>query len=652
MPKPLRYLFIALALVALAFVAWNGLSRDPQAAVEESAAPRIDAREVGAPLAKSPDFAESSVERTETAVAPTSDEPATSEASGHDENTDRPTATLTARFVDTLGNPWPDVLVLGAKRTQTRATSDAEGRITLALSQPPGMGSSWSVELVVRRKGCESKALDCVLTAGQTTTLGDVVLGPGVDVYGRTVDETGAAVPFVWVGPEIGEFDPADESRRVSREYSNLESSLLVESGLNGDFHLEGLSVGKARLWAFSTERRMVWSDEFTLVDGVDLHGFVVVVPRLRDDEVVAGIVLSPEGNPVSGAFVSCSYRNLARMGSKGAMTGPDGRFRLAVEPGFPTYDLSASDPEQRYSEATLLDVKLGTGKFELRLGVNEPFYLVLRGPDGELVNECTVQLYRESRSGAWNANFIRPSSDGEGRYALPVPIGRMRLEIEAKGYIRHESEKLDRPVARSTIEIRLARAKLLRGRVLAQGQPVADASVSRFPDAGNVSLTVNGFRAVHDGWPEAGTTTDAEGRFELPFSGDEPQWIRAVAPGFAPSELGPLVPDESTALEFALVRGGVIEGVVLLPGGVDAEGTILGLSRGDGFGRSYRAGPGGRYRFEGLTPGPWQVLELDREVDPQTGGTVRMRSSEPIEWSCEVRDGRTTRFDLDLSKP
>jgi hypothetical protein len=434
MPKPLRYLFIALALVALAFVAWNGLSRDPQAAVEESAAPRIDAREAGAPLAKSPNFAESSVERTETAVAPTSNGPATSEASGHDEIADKPTATLTARFVDALGNPWPDVLVLGAKRTQTRATSDAEGRITLAPSQPPGMGSSWSVELVVRRKGCESKALDCVLTAGQTTTLGDVVLGPGVDVYGRTVDETGAAVPFVWVGPEIGEFDPADESRRVSREYSNLESSLLVESGLNGDFHLEGLSVGQARLWAKSTESRMVWSDEFTLVEGVDLHGFVLTVPHPREEEVVAGIVLAPDGSPASGMFVSCAFRSQLRSGSKGMITGENGRFRLVVEPGYATYDLSASDPEQRHTDASLLDVKPGAGNFELRLGANEPFYLVLRGPDGEPVNECTVQLYRETPGGVWNANFNRPRSDGEGRYELPVPTGRMRLEIEGQG--------------------------------------------------------------------------------------------------------------------------------------------------------------------------------------------------------------------------
>jgi hypothetical protein len=651
MPKPLRYLFIVLALFGLGLAIWTGVPRRSDA-VEESAAPGIEAREVEAPTAKAPEFAEPSVERNETAVAPTSSEPTPRDSSGDDEDADRPIAMLTARFVDKLGSPWPDVLVLGTKRMQTRAASDAEGRITLALSQPPGMGSSWSVEFVVRRKGCESQALECVLTAGQTTTLGDVVLGPGVDVYGRTVDETGAAVPFVWVGPEIGEFDPTDESGRISREYSHIESSLFVESGLNGDFHLEGLPVGKAWLWAKSTESRTVWSDEFTLVEGVDLHGVLLTVPRPREEEVVAGIVLAPDGTPASGAFVSCAFRDQLRSGSKGMITGENGRFRLVVEPGYNTYDLSANDPEQRYSETSLLDVKPGAGNIELRLGVNEPFYLVLRGPDGESVNECNLQLFRETPGGVWNANFHRLRSDGEGRHELPVPTGRMRLEIEAKGYVRHESEKLERPVARSTLEIRLARAKLLRGRVLAQGEPVAGASVSRFPDAGNVSLTVNGFRAVHDGWPEAGATTDAEGRFELPFSGDERQWIRADAPGFAPSELGPLVPDESVALELALVRGGVIEGVVLLPGGADAEGTILGLSRGDGFGRSYRAGPGGRYRFEGLTPGPWQLLQLEREIDPQSGNTVRMRSSEPIEWSCEVRDGRTTRFDLDLSRP
>jgi hypothetical protein len=53
----------------------------------------------------------------------------------------------------------------------------------------------------------------------------------------------------------------------------------------------------------------------------------------------------------------------------------------------------------------------------------------------------------------------------------------------------------------------------------------------------------------------------------------------------------------------------------VLLPDGRDGEGTVAGFNCGDGHPRTLRAGPGGRYRVEHLTPGNWQVVERDEEL-------------------------------------
>jgi hypothetical protein len=61
------------------------------------------------------------------------------------------------------------------------------------------------------------------------------------------------------------------------------------------------------------------------------------------------------------------------------------------------------------------------------------------------------------------------------------------------------------------------------------------------------------------------------------------------------------------------------------------------------------RAGPQGVFRFEGLAPGKWQVLPREAEVDPSTNSYASTDDPDPIEWSCEVLDGRTTRCDLDL---
>jgi len=42
-------------------------------------------------------------------------------------------------------------------------------------------------------------------------------------------------------------------------------------------------------------------------------------------------------------------------------------------------------------------------------------------------------------------------------------------------------------------------------------------------------------------------------------------------------------------------------------------------------------------------------VLASDVDVDPQRSTYTSLAEADPIEWSCEVAVGRTTRCDLDL---
>ena len=93
----------------------------------------------------------------------------------------------------------------------------------------------------------------------------------------------------------------------------------------------------------------------------------------------------------------------------------------------------------------------------------------------------------------------------------------------------------------------------------------------------------------------------------------------------------------------------GEIEGRVVFSDGRDAAGVIVGLHRGDNGPRTQRAGPDGRFRFEGLTPGPYEVLQMEQEIDPYTTTASSGGPAYEVEWSCEVFEGRTTRFDLEL---
>jgi len=86
----------------------------------------------------------------------------------------------------------------------------------------------------------------------------------------------------------------------------------------------------------------------------------------------------------------------------------------------------------------------------------------------------------------------------------------------------------------------------------------------------------------------------------------------------------------------------------VLPPAGREAVGLLVSVSRGDGDVRFERTDEDGRFRFDGLTPGGWNVAYRVREA---RWSAHYGSGSDPWEprWDCRVVDGSTTRYDIDL---
>ncbi|MEM7262796.1 MAG: carboxypeptidase-like regulatory domain-containing protein, partial [Planctomycetota bacterium] len=102
--------------------------------------------------------------------------------------------------------------------------------------------------------------------------------------------------------------------------------------------------------------------------------------------------------------------------------------------------------------------------------------------------------------------------------------------------------------------------------------------------------------------------------------------------------------------IEVELEVGGVIEGELLLPDGESPAGRYVAASCGDGKILTTNLGRDGRYRFAALTPGSWLVRETFPALLRGSIGSGRAtKPGETTHWSCEVRAGETTRFDLDL---
>jgi hypothetical protein len=130
--------------------------------------------------------------------------------------------------------------------------------------------------------------------------------------------------------------------------------------------------------------------------------------------------------------------------------------------------------------------------------------------------------------------------------------------------------------------------------------------------------------------------------------------FLRASRDGFAPAELGPLVVDcrkGQDGIELRLTEGGSIVGRVIMAPGRDPAGTIVAVSRGDGFPQSMLADTSGAFLFERLTPGPWLVEKRLDEDQGRMSWSGSSRSEQVSQsWSCIVEEGKTTRYDLDLS--
>ena len=145
---------------------------------------------------------------------------------------------------------------------------------------------------------------------------------------------------------------------------------------------------------------------------------------------------------------------------------------------------------------------------------------------------------------------------------------------------------------------------------------------------------------------------SDAQGRFAIATSGFQRHALRVEADGFAPAIVWGVM-NRTQDLVVDLTTGGAIEGDVRSRDGRDPCGILLGATCGDEHIVYTRTDEHGRYRFERLTPGPWQVRVLVREATPddsEYGETVVGRAGTSFEADCEVQQGSTTRFDIDAA--
>ena len=244
-----------------------------------------------------------------------------------------------------------------------------------------------------------------------------------------------------------------------------------------------------------------------------------------------------------------------------------------------------------------------------------------------------------------------------DGSILVRVPAEPFHVNAGAPGYGMGSQGPFEPESSPEELDFVLERYGYIRGRVVADGAPVANArlhghyappfgKVARFRDELFTTLGT-GPALVHD--------ADADGYFEIPRVSRMPVTLHAEAPGFARAQSealdAPLVESiEGVVLE--LPRPATLFGRVLVAAGVDVQGTIVGITRGDGHVQTKAVGADGVFRFERLPPGCYQVKRCMPEHQGDMRGRRLWPANDVDELPCdvEVAAGEAVELDLDLT--
>lgn len=489
--------------------------------------------------------------------------------------------------VDPEGRPVP-----GAEIRVSEATADPMSRfLQQEEPQPAATSAEDGFFRVEDRRAGETVDLDAsrpgyapAVAAGVQVPPDQpvrLVLQPSAAVEGRTVDPDGKPVAGVRVF--VHPSDPTSLGGGF-RMFSVSRSQQAV-SDETGFFRIEDVIPGGIELQATASGYQRSELANLEVRSGQELKGVEVV---LAPGAVVEGRVFSPSGQPLAGAEVGVTDPTIDFFFGS-ATTDGDGRFRLeGIAPG--TRSVQAEHKSYRRAIKEL-EVRLGENSVDLRLegGVEIRGRVVDEG--GVPVASARVSLRAGPRS--WNQPDATSGADGS--FALDgVADGTYRVVADKEGFAR----------SREGVEVTVAGSSLsgIEVKLTAGGSIVGQLSGLEFAELATVQISLGGSRQSGQVTPDGGYRIDhvepGEHRVTASLAGGSRQAEGQVT-------LEPGAPEARLDLEFS---GGITLTGRVLRNGAAASGLNVMLSGAGLSGRHGDTDHQGRFRFEGLDSGSYEL--------------------------------------------
>lgn len=509
-----------------------------------------------------------------------------------------------------LANPFATVDT--GNRARYSATSDEDGDFRFPRLPVGVEFVMWVThDEYAPREGFPLRAL-----AEEEQLLQPIVLGSGYRIEGTVRDEAGNPLQGALVKVRMAQvlnYLESDEQEAEERDLGRLRE---VEVDANGEFYFEHLAEGIYQLEAQLEDFGTGVENAITCMGDEKVQRRELI---LGTEHRLAGIVRDEEGNPVPGARVAAARTRPRPIYQAETVADENGAFEMR---GLPQGGYGISVVAEGYASARMSHVQSNRVDLEFVMRRKAGVTGRVARPDGTPVKEYTLELFRVNQGTAQYGvtNRIVHVQHDDGVYLFPdIDRGSYVVLVRAQGYSPTYSSGfyVERELVRD-VNVQVETGGTLRGVVMdPDNRPLPGAVVTLRGRDYNVwhqhSLFGNSVGDPNN-VPAVSIRTDSKGKFELKdaFPGDHQ--LEVAHENYLTLYVGVYVQTDrvSPVGDIIMRRGSSIEGVVSQRGGGAAAGASVYLTLKDEnagfFNKKIIADARGRYRFDGLQPGTYEV--------------------------------------------